>query len=84
MAIAFQPEFENPRDRREVSSLVESIEGLLADYLRRSIVQGQGAVPLSVLIRDLRGLVAGATQAEKDESRVPAVARFRLRRRKAA
>jgi hypothetical protein len=61
MAIAIRPEFvDPPAGRREVTQLVESIEGLLADYLRRSMLRRENDVPLSTLLRDMRVLLDGA------------------------
>jgi hypothetical protein len=57
MAIAIRPEFVDPPERNEHARLVESIETLLADYLRRSIVRRESNVPLSTLMRDLRALL---------------------------
>ena len=61
MAIAIRPEFvEPPEDERRLSQLCESIETLLADYLRRSMLRRESDVPLSTLMRDLRGLLDSA------------------------
>jgi hypothetical protein len=60
MAIAIRPEFVDPPERNEAARLVESIEALLADYLRRSIMRRETDVPLSMLMRDLRALLDGA------------------------
>jgi hypothetical protein len=61
MAIAIRPEFvDPPDDRRELAQLVESIETLLADYLRRSMLRRETDVPLSTLLRDLRALLDSA------------------------
>jgi hypothetical protein len=57
MAIAIRPEFVDPPDTNELSRLVESIETLLADYLRRSILRRESDVPLSTVMRDLRALL---------------------------
>jgi hypothetical protein len=58
MAIAIRPEFvEPPEGERRLTQLVESIEGLLADYLRRSMLRRESDVPLSTLMRDLRALL---------------------------
>jgi hypothetical protein len=61
MAIAIRPEFLDPPERRELVDLVESIEALLADYLRRSILRRESDVPLSTLMRDLRALLEAAS-----------------------
>ena len=61
MAIAIRPEFvEPPEDARRLSQLCESIESLLADYLRRSMLRRESDVPLATLMRDLRGLLDSA------------------------
>jgi hypothetical protein len=57
MAIAIRPEFVDPPEESELARLVESIETLLADYLRRSIVRRESDVPLSIVMRDLRALL---------------------------
>jgi hypothetical protein len=57
MAIAIRPEFVDPPEQDELARLVESIETLLADYLRRSIVRRESDVPLTMVIRDLRALL---------------------------
>jgi hypothetical protein len=61
MAIAIRPEFVDPPEQDELAHLVESIEALLADYLRRSIVRRESDVPLSTLMRDLRALLEAAS-----------------------
>jgi len=59
MAIAIRPEFlDLPDDERRLSQLVESLEGLLADYLRRSMLRRETDVPLSTIMRDLRTLLS--------------------------
>jgi len=58
MAIALRPEFVDPPERNEAARLVESIEALLADYLRRSMLRRETAVPLSTVMRDLRALLS--------------------------
>jgi hypothetical protein len=61
MAIAIRPDFvDPPEDRRQLTQLVESIEALLADYLRRSMLRRENDVPLSTLLRDLRALLEAA------------------------
>jgi hypothetical protein len=57
MAIAIRPEFVDPPERHDRAQLVASIEALLADYLRRSILRRESDVPLSTLMRDLRALL---------------------------
>jgi hypothetical protein len=61
MAIAIRPEFVDPPEQDELARLVESIETLLADYLRRSIVRRESDVPLTMVIRDLRALLDSAS-----------------------
>jgi hypothetical protein len=61
MAIAIRPEFVDPPEQAELARLVESIETLVADYLRRSIVRRESDVPLSTVIRDLRALLDSAS-----------------------
>jgi hypothetical protein len=60
MAIAIRPEFVDPPERNEAARLIESIETLLADYLRWSILHRESNVPLSTIMRDLRALLDGA------------------------
>jgi hypothetical protein len=60
MAVAIRPEFIDHPERRELAELVESIEALLADYLRRSILRRESDIPLSTLMRDLRALLEAA------------------------
>ena len=57
MAIAIRPEFVDPSERNEAARLVESIEALLADYLRRSMLRRETALPLSTVMRDLRAVL---------------------------
>ena len=58
MAIAIRPELTEPAgDERRLSQLCESLESLLADYLRRSMLRRESDVPLSTLMRDLRALL---------------------------
>ena len=57
MAIAIRPEYQEQPERDELARLVEGIESLLADYLRRSMLRRETDVPLSTLLRDLRGLL---------------------------
>jgi hypothetical protein len=59
MAIALRPEFQDDPEHRQLGQLVESIETLLADYLRRSMLRRESDVPLSTLLRDLRALLEG-------------------------
>jgi hypothetical protein len=60
MAIAIRPEFiDPPDDERRLTQLVDSLESLLADYLRRSMLRRESDVPLSTLMRDLRALLDG-------------------------
>jgi hypothetical protein len=61
MAIAIRPEFVDPPEHDELARLIESIETLLADYLRRSIVRRESDVPLSMVMRDLRALLDSAS-----------------------
>jgi hypothetical protein len=61
MAIAIRPEFIDPPERHELADLVESIEALLADYLRRSILRRESNIPLSMLMRDLRALLEASS-----------------------
>ncbi len=58
MAIAIRPELVDPPERNEAARLIESIEALLADYLRRSMLRRETEVPLSVIMRDLRALLS--------------------------
>jgi hypothetical protein len=60
MAIAIRPEFVDPPERNEAARLIESIESLLADYLRRSMLRRESDVPLSTVMRDLRALLDSA------------------------
>ena len=61
MAIAIRPEFvDPPEEERRLTQLVESIESLLADYLRRSMLRRESDVPLSTLMRDVRALLDSA------------------------
>jgi hypothetical protein len=61
MAIAIRPEYvDPPEDERRLAQLVESLEGLLADYLRRSMLRRESDVPLATLMRDLRTLLDSA------------------------
>jgi hypothetical protein len=60
MAIAIRPEFVDPPERNETARLIESIESLLADYLRRSMLRRESDVPLSTVMRDLRALLDSA------------------------
>jgi hypothetical protein len=84
VAVAFDSGFDQPQGERELAVLLQSIDSLLADYLRRSIVNGDSAVPLSVLIRDLHGLLDGANRSNGSVERVSAAAaKFRQRRRTA-
>ena len=57
MAIAIRPEFQPLPERDELARLVESIEELLAGYVRRSMLRRETDVPLSTLLRDLRDLL---------------------------
>jgi hypothetical protein len=57
MAIAIRPEFQEIPERDELARLVDGIESLLADYLRRSMVRRESEIPLSTLLRDLRALL---------------------------
>jgi len=57
MAIAIRPEFQHPPERDELACLVESIEELLAGYLRRSMLRRESDIPLSTLMRDVRALL---------------------------
>ena len=57
MAIAIRPEYQEQPQRDELARLVDGIESLLADYLRRSMLRRETEVPLSTLLRDLRGLL---------------------------
>ena len=57
MAIAIRPEFQQPPERDELACLVESIEELLAGYLRRSMLRRESDIPLSTLMRDVRALL---------------------------
>ena len=61
MAIALRPDYqEQPDGQRQLTQLVESLESLLADYLRRSMLRRESDVPLSTLLRDVRALLEGA------------------------
>jgi hypothetical protein len=61
MAIAIRPEFHDaPPEQTELARLVESIESLLADYLRRSMLRRESDIPLSMLLRDVRALLDSA------------------------
>jgi hypothetical protein len=61
MAIAIRPEFQDaPPEQAELARLVESIESLLADYLRRSMLRRESDIPLSMLLRDVRALLDSA------------------------
>jgi hypothetical protein len=60
MAIAIRPEYQEQPERDELARLIDGIESLLADYLRRSMLRREADVPLSTLLRDLRGLLDGA------------------------
>jgi hypothetical protein len=60
MAIAIRPEYQEQPEPDELARLVDGIESLLADYLRRSMLRREADVPLSTLLRDLRGLLDGA------------------------
>ena len=57
MAIAIRPQYQDQPDRDELARLVDGIESLLADYLRRSMLRRETDVPLSTLLRDLRDLL---------------------------
>jgi hypothetical protein len=59
MAIAIRPEYQEQPERDELGRLIEGIETLLADYLRRSMLRRETDVPLSTLLRDLRALLDG-------------------------
>ena len=61
MAIAIRPEFQQLPERDELACLVESIEELLAGYLRRSMLRRESDVPLSTLLRDVRALLDATT-----------------------
>jgi hypothetical protein len=60
MAIAIRPEFQDVPEQNELARLVESIECLLADYLRRSMLRRESDIPLSMLLRDVRALLDSA------------------------
>ena len=62
MAIAIRPEFQQLPERDELACLVESIEELLAGYLRRSMLRRESDVPLSTLLRDVRALLDATTR----------------------
>ena len=62
MAIAIRPEFQQPPERDELAYLVESIEELLAGYLRRSMLRRESDIPLSTLLRDVRALLDATTR----------------------
>jgi hypothetical protein len=62
MAIAIRPDFQDSPERDELARLVESIESLLADYLRRSMLRRESDVPLSTVMRDLRALLESTTR----------------------
>ena len=57
MAIAIRSEFQDVPEQTELARLVESIESLLADYLRRSMLRRESDIPLSTLLRDVRALL---------------------------
>ena len=57
MAIAIRPQFQDAPEQTELARLVESIESLLADYLRRSMLRRESDIPLSTLLRDVRALL---------------------------
>jgi hypothetical protein len=84
VAVALDPGFEQPRGERELALLLQSIDSLLADYLRRSIVNGSSSVPLSDLIRDLHALLDGADRENGSVQRASAAAATFRRRRRAA
>ena len=62
MAIAIRPEFQQLPERDELACRVESIEELLAGYLRRSMLRREGDIPLSTLLRDVRALLDATTR----------------------
>jgi hypothetical protein len=62
MAIAIRPEFQPLPERDELARLVESIDELLAGYLRRSMLRRESDIPLSMLLRDVRALVDAAAR----------------------
>ncbi|HSS73905.1 MAG TPA: hypothetical protein VLK53_10075 [Gaiellaceae bacterium] len=62
MAIAIRPEFQQPPERDELACLVESIEELLAGYLRRSMLRRESDIPLSMLLHDVRALLDATTR----------------------
>ena len=62
MAIAIRPEFQQLPERDELACLVESIEELLAAYLRRSMLSRESDIPLSTLLRDVRALLDATTR----------------------
>ena len=62
MAIAIRPEFQQLPERDELACLVESIEELLAGYLRRSMLRRESDIPLSTLMRDVRALLDATTR----------------------
>jgi hypothetical protein len=62
MAIAIRPEFHQLPERDELACLVESIEELLAGYLRRSMLRRESDIPLSTLLRDVRALLDATTR----------------------
>ena len=62
MAIAIRPEFQQLPERDELACLVESIEELLAVYLRRSMLRRESDIPLSTLLRDVRALLDVTTR----------------------
>ena len=85
MAVALDSGFEQPRGERELALLLQSIDSLLADYLRRSIVNGSHTVPLSDVIRDLHALLDGTAPTNGSVQKASvAAARFRRRRRAAS
>jgi hypothetical protein len=90
VAVALDAGFQPPRSERELAVLLQSIDSLLADYLRRSLVNGSSSVPLSDVIRDLHALLGGAGHASAGgangslQPAATAAARFRRRRRAAS
>jgi hypothetical protein len=82
VAVALDSGFDQPHRGRELAVLLQSIDSLLADYLRRSIVNGDQNVPLSVLIRDLHDLLEAAGRPAASVTRASeAAAKFRQLRR---
>jgi hypothetical protein len=61
MAIAIRPEFQQLPEPDELARLIESLEELLAAYLRRSMLRRESDVPLSMLLRDVRALLDATT-----------------------